>query len=209
MALADLLAERSEGDALRAALPHNVDDVGDEAVLGGILLAEGNRDLVILLPDHDRREVLKELRELAVAERADVEIRVLVLELGADLAGSGRLALVVVLRDDIDDVGLDGLLVGAAPCGFIFKEVFKLREDRAGRAEGIRGLLLAHADDDLAGLAEAARQAGEIAVRRDDAEPVHIGGVEEVHRVDDEGRVGGIFAGRVRELLDRDDRPSR
>src|SRR5699024_9732825 len=46
---------------------------------------------------------------------------------------------------------------------------------------------------------------GEVAVRRDDAEPVQVAGIQQVHGVDDHGRVGGVFAGGVAVLLHRDD----
>lgn len=65
--------------------------------------------------------------------------------------------------------------------------------------------LLAHADYIHAGFPQAAGQTGEIAVAGHDAEPVHIVGVQNVHGVNDEGRVCGVFAYGVLKLLDGDD----
>ena len=67
--------------------------------------------------------------------------------------------------------------------------------------ERLRRLALAHPDDPLAGLAQPRRQRGEVAVAGDDREALDVAGVEQVHRVDDQRRVGGVLAGRVGELL--------
>ena len=63
-------------------------------------------------------------------------------------------------------------------------------------------LLLAHADDREAAFADTAGQTREIAVARHDAEALHRARVQDVHGVDDHGRVGGILALSVAELLD-------
>ena len=52
----------------------------------------------------------------------------------------------------------------------------------------------AEAVDDLAGLAQPQRQAGEVAVAGDERERLDVAGVEQVHRVDDQRRVGGVLA---------------
>ena len=76
----------------------------------------------------------------------------------------------------------------------------------AGLDKGAESLALAHADDQLAGLAQAGGQAGKITVRRDDAEAVEIAAVQQVHRVNDHSGIRRIFAGGVAVLLDGDDR---
>ena len=63
-------------------------------------------------------------------------------------------------------------------------------------------VLLADAHDEEAHLPDAGRQAGVVAVARDDAEAVDQAAVEDVHGVDDHGAVGGVLADGVAELLD-------
>jgi len=65
---------------------------------------------------------------------------------------------------------------------------------------------LAHAEHVHPGFPQTRGEPGEVAVARHDAETFHILRVEDVHRVDDERRVGGVFAGGIAVLLDRDDR---
>ena len=76
----------------------------------------------------------------------------------------------------------------------------------AGRYERRRRLLLAEAVDDETGFADARGEPREIAVARNDAETAEPAGVEQIHRVDDQRRIGRVLAGRVAELLDRLDR---
>lgn len=54
-------------------------------------------------------------------------------------------------------------------------------------------------------LANPRSQPSEIAIRRNETEAGKTAGVEQVHGIDDHGAVGGVFAGRVGELLDGDD----
>ena len=54
-------------------------------------------------------------------------------------------------------------------------------------------------------LADARGEAGEVAVRGDEAEAVEAAGVQQVHRVDDQRDVGRVLAGGVGELLLRQD----
>ena len=55
----------------------------------------------------------------------------------------------------------------------------------ARNAEGRRGFLLAHAEHKHAGFTQTLRQLGKIRVRRNQAEALHISGVEDVHGIDD------------------------
>ena len=75
----------------------------------------------------------------------------------------------------------------------------------AGLHKGAQRLAFPHADDQLALFAQAGGQAGEIAVRRDDTEPVQVAAVQKVHRINDHGGVCGVFAGGIAVLLDGDD----
>ena len=70
-------------------------------------------------------------------------------------------------------------------------------------------LLLAEAEDVDALLADAGGEPSEVAVGGDQAEAVEAAAVEQVHRVDHQRDVGGVLAGRVGELLLRDDRVLR
>jgi hypothetical protein len=63
-------------------------------------------------------------------------------------------------------------------------------------------LLFAKAEDHQPVFADACGQAGEVAVAAHQAEAVEAPGVEQVHGVDDEGAVAGVFAGGVAVLLD-------
>src|SRR5690242_16623698 len=119
-----------------------------------------------------------------VAQQVD-QARVLAQLLRAQgLRGRGRLFLAAVRL--AEHVGVD--------------------EAVAGGDEGAGRLALAEAVDGQARLADAPRQRGEVAVAGDDAEAVEAAGVEQVHRIDDHRRVGGVLALGVAELLDRLDR---
>ena len=54
----------------------------------------------------------------------------------------------------------------------------------------------------FAGFPEPQRQAGEVAVRRQEAEPVHLAGIQDVHCVDDQRGIRTTLAGSMPELLD-------
>src|SRR3546814_16641232 len=79
---------------------------------------------------------------------------------------------------------------------------FGVDELVAGGAERLGCLALAEAVDDAPGFADARGPPGAVAVAGDAAEPVEALGVEQVHRVDDHRRVGGVLAEGVAELLD-------
>src|SRR5690606_4857393 len=76
----------------------------------------------------------------------------------------------------------------------------------AGGDEGLRRLLLAEAVHLGARFAQPRGERREIAVGGYEAIAVHVAGVQQVHRIDDQRRIAGILAARVAELLDRLDR---
>src|SRR5690606_37853416 len=98
------------------------------------------------------------------------------------------------------------LLAVALRLAVVVAEVLDVDELVAGGDERLRRLALAEAVHGQALLADARRQPGEVAVAGDDAEAVQVAAVHQVHRVDDQGAVGGVLAGGVVELLDRGDR---
>lgn len=86
--------------------------------------------------------------------------------------------------------------------GFCFGvQHVQVHELVAGRNKGTGRLAFAHAEHVFVGFAQAGGEAGEVAVGGDDAEAVQRGLVEQVHGVDDEGRVAGVFAVHVVVLL--------
>ena len=66
----------------------------------------------------------------------------------------------------------------------------------------LRGALAAEAVDDLAGLPQPQREAGEVGVAAHQREGLDVAGVQQVHRVDDERRVGGVLADGEGVLVD-------
>ena len=80
----------------------------DLAVSGAV---EGDPDGVVAVLDLEGREVLEVFGELAVVIVSDVKIRKDLDQAGADLAQACLFAFCVVVRDDADDGGLDGLLI--------------------------------------------------------------------------------------------------
>ena len=86
--------------------------------------------------------------------------------------------------------------------GFLLcREVLGVDEYIAGVDERFRRLLFADTHHEDARLTDACRQPRVIRIGRDETEPVHYGGVHDVHRVDDHGAVGGVLADGVAELL--------
>src|SRR5690606_16053696 len=85
-----------------------------------------------------------------------------------------------------------------------------LYRQSGGRPGGSsRAFSLAEAVHVDALLTNAGGEPGEVAVRGYQTEAVEAAAVQQVHRVDHEGDVGGVLAGGVRELLLRDDRMAR
>ena len=74
--------------------------------------------------------------------------------------------------------------------------------------KALGGLLAADAVDRATRLLQPGREPREVAVAGDQDEAADVAGVEQVHGVDDQARVGGVLAGRVGELLHRLDRPA-
>ena len=97
-------------------------------------------------------------------------------------------------------------LPGRGPC-LVSGSPYDLDVDKfvAGSDKRLGGLLLPHAVHLLARLPQADGQAGEVAVAGHQYKAVHLAGVEDVHGVDDHGRVGGVLAGGVAVLLDGGD----
>ena len=81
-------------------------------------------------------------------------------------------------------------------------KVLGIDEDVAAVDKGLGRRTLADAHDEEAHLPDPGRQAGIIAVARDDAEAVDQVAMEDVHGVDDHGAVGGVLADGIAELLD-------
>ena len=181
-------------------------------------LGKVHRDGVAFLGYHHACEIVQQLLQLVGAVVAHVEIGVALLQAAAHFAQPRVLPVVLVIGDDGNHGFLDALfrdgggggvhgparLVGRVSFvgGDVFHQQLQGGEDVARLAEGKRGLLLAHADDGQAAFADARGQAGEVAVRRHDAEPVHLTGVEDIHGVDDHGVVGCVLAFGIAELLD-------
>ena len=164
-----------------------------------------------VLANGDALELAEKLREQVRAERAHVEVGVALKQPASHLAQARRLPVVLVVGDDVDDRALD-LLDGQARRRAVGLVATRLADEQLKRGEDVarlakrRGrLLLAHPDHRKAALADAARQAREIAVARHEAEALDRVRIEDVHRVDDHGRVGGVLADGVAELLNRRD----
>ena len=87
------------------------------------------------------------------------------------------------------------------------------REAAAGLAEAFRGGRAAEAENVQALFADAGGQAGEVGVAADEAEAVHVAGVQQVHGVDHQRDIGGVLArcphAGDSELLLRDQRVAR
>ena len=99
-------------------------------------------------------------------------------------------------------IGTVGIRARALASGISRVDDVEEYETLAGSAEGLRRLLLAHSYYEFAGLAQSGGQFIEIAVAGYEAESLHIAGVEDVHRVDDQADVGGVLAGSVVGLHD-------
>ncbi len=112
-------------------------------------------------------EFAQQLRQQVRAVVAHVEIGVALLHAASDLAETGRLSVVLVVDDDVDDRLLDlGLAHGGAGlfAALVLYQQLENGEDVAGFAEGGWGFLLAHADDSATAFAQSACQACEVAV---------------------------------------------
>ena len=94
-----------------------------------------------------------------------------------------------------------GLGIGIA-LAIVIAQVLDIDELVARHDKRTRGLTLTHADDQLARLAQTGGQTGEVAVARNEAEAVHLVRVQNIHRVDDHRRVGGVLARGIAVLLD-------
>ena len=81
----------------------------------------------------------------------------------------------------------------------------KVLELVAGFHKRTKCLAFAHADDQLAGFAQAGGKAGKVRIGRNDAKAIHIARIQQIHGVNDHGAVGCIFAGGVAILLDGND----
>ena len=177
---------------------------------------------VAVLGDLDTGEFAEQLRELIGAIAAHVEIWVAFEKTAADLSKARGFAVVLVIRDDIGHGALDLLDARPAslPCSrggltsvpttgcfaaIAYKQL-KRGKDIARLAKRHGSLLLAHADDGQSAFANAPSKPREIAIARNDAETLDRPGIHDVHRVDDHGRIGGIFACGVAELLNGRDR---
>lgn len=100
--------------------------------------------------------------------------------------------------------GLDGFrLFGCGLRRSDWPQVLCVDEFVAGGDKGSRSLLFAEPVHRQTGFPDARRQPGEIAVGGDQAKAIDPARVEQIHRVDNQRRVGGILSRGVAELLDR------
>ena len=193
------------------------------ALLFVLLFADEHQADVPVLAAHgaDLEDVqrLDERRQLFEAVIAHVEIRI---PLGEDIPdipeGSPPVVVGGLLHDGQHGVphGVErrvvkarkalrrgrGLAGGAFGRGVLRGEDLEILELVAGGDEGAGGLLFAHAHHDHAGFPQARGEAREVAVARDDAEPVDVAGIQDVHRVDDHRGIRRVLARRVAVLLD-------
>ena len=190
-----------------------------------IVAREFHRHRAAVLRDLHARELVEQLRQQVRAVAAHVEVRVAFQQTTAHLAEARGLPVVLVVGDDVHYGLLDLLLArggrararaGGIRTGLVAPALAAARrlaariaqqelqrgEDIACLAKRRGRLLLAHADDGEAAFADATGQPREVAVARHDAEALHRARVQDVHGVDDHGRVGGVLALRVAELLD-------
>lgn len=85
------------------------------------------------------------------------------------------------------------------------QQVLSVDESTARLSETLWRFLFAKAEDVHAQFAYPSGQASKIAVGRYEAEAVEAPAVQQIHRIDHEGDVGGVLAGGVGELLLWDD----
>ena len=67
-------------------------------------------------------------------------------------------------------------------------------------------LLLTHTEHEHSRFAQPLCQLRKVGIRGDQAEALHISGIENVHRIDDHRGVGRVLSVRIAVLLDRVDR---
>ena len=177
---------------------------------------------IAILGDLNAGELAEQLRKLISAIAAHIEIGIALEKTAPNLSKARSLTVILVIRNDIGHSTLD--LLDARPAAlprirsrlppmaapgrfatFAHKQL-KRGEDIARLAKRNGRLLLPHADDGEAAFADAACKTREIAIAGNDAKPLDRSGVHDVHGVDDHGRIGGIFARGVAELLNGRDR---
>jgi len=89
---------------------------------------------------------------------------------------------------------------------FIFAEYFRIHKLVAGADKRFRRLFFTKTIDDQARLANSRGQACKVAVARDDAEAIELLRIQQIHRINDQRAVGGIFPDGISKLLNRLDR---
>ena len=153
--------------------------------------------------------------EPRMAVVAGIERRVALAQVGPDLA---QVRPAVVLGRTRDRGGQDPLQVGQPRRRLLVLRCrrFRLRrlltqkievdEPVTRRDERRRSVATPEPVDGHPRLPQPRRQPREVAVARDQHEALQVPGVEQVHRIDDQCRIGGVLPARVRELLHRLDR---
>ena len=86
---------------------------------------------------------------------------------------------------------------------FIFAEYLGIDKLVAGADKRFRRLFFTKAIDYQARLANPRGQACKVAVARDDAEAIELLRIQQIHRINDQRAVGGIFPDGISELLNR------
>src|SRR5690348_9310272 len=152
-----------------------------------------------------------EIAQFCVAVAARVEVGALLVDDRADLP-ERRPAILVGgcidrIAQKIDEARVLLQLRGIArfawdiPLGFV-GQVLDIDELVAGRHEWLRSFSFAETVHHQPGFADTPGEAGEVAVAGNDAEAIQAARIKQIHRVDDQRRVGGVLAACVAELLD-------
>ena len=81
-------------------------------------------------------------------------------------------------------------------------QIFGVNKHIAGVDERLGRFLLANAHHKNSGLADACGESRVIAIGGDQTKRVHHAGMQNIHRIDNHGAVGGVLADGVTELLD-------
>ena len=139
--LEKLFLEGGQIHVVCAVLLEDAKDLLLDLTVGGTV--EGDPDGVVAVLDLETREIFEVFGELAVMVVSDVKIREYFDQTGADLAKACFFALRVIVSDDADDGGLDGLLICEGGFGIavvILVQVgFLLRFGKGIGSRGTRG----------------------------------------------------------------------
>ena len=184
--------------------------------LDGVAVGQGT------LFHFQHREGRQEFVQALAAKVTHIKVRVALDELVSHAGGSHPAGAIVHLVDHIADQAADGIAVdggivpranlgggfggsGGIRAGILASTMLqnqvKVLELVAGFHKGTKCLAFAHADDQLAGFAQAGGKAGKVRIGRNDAKAIHIARIQQIHGVNDHGAVGCIFAGWLSDIL--------